>query len=301
MRRAIWLAAVMALVAAFAVPAQAGHAASVVFVNSFAGTCGGTPYDPNGPASGACVLGNDVIWQTTRPVLDDGPNSTPPQAPCNPGTNGGGSQGGCGQGVYLPGLGPPVVKPASALKLTKTGCTNQYNASCWSGGNFINVADSSVHPLAICLFAEADGDAGACKAVTRGSFYRPVSTVGAYSGTSEGCGRTYTEEVESGQWVIADLHWVHSAGTMLPITARVRFSNAVSASHTGASVFLLSNARSIAPTEPPGAGNGGLTDPGDSGTQRFSANTIQVTLPGNGPASIPAGPGAATYCPGTAF
>lgn len=303
-RKVLGLVMVIAAIAALtASPASAAHAGSVVAVNGFAGTCRGTAYE-GGEQAGGCSFGNDPIWSATRQALDD----QSPSAPCNPGNNGGGDTSGCGQGAYLPGFGPPVIKPSTPLNLDGR-CTNVHNPSCWSGGNFINIADSRLHPLAICLFADASGQAGACRTETRGAFYRPLSGLGGYSGASEGCGRVYTESLagtSNGDWTTADITWVHSAGTLLPVTGRVRrieINNDEKVGHTGTSIFLLSNARSIAPTEPPGAGNAGLLDPGDSGTQRFSVNAVSVTLPGDGQDTneFTVGQDVDRYCPELRF
>lgn len=287
MRKLIGLAAVASLVLAMMVqPAQASHPGAITVTHVFAGTCGGTPNEGD-VAAGGCVFGSDPVWDATGPVL--GPASC----------QGGATVSGCGQGVYVPGFGPPIVRPSTPFNPTAK-CNDGFNVACWDGGNFYQ---NSTHSAAVCqtLQASSSTPASDCENFARGSFFRsPTVGVGAYSGSSEGCGRIITTVGASK--TVADLGWIQSAGTMLPITMRLR-----SPAHTGTSIFALTNARPIRSElgEPPGLGNGGLpsaTDPalgpGKSGTRRFGVTGIAVTLPDNGPLSVGGGAGSSAQCLG---
>jgi hypothetical protein len=266
-------------------PAQASHPGAITVTHVFAGTCGGTPNEGD-VAGGGCAFGSDPIWDATGPVL--GPTNC----------QGGATVSGCGPGVYVPGFGPPIVRPSTPFNPT-ANCADGFNVACWGGGNFYQ---NSTHSAAVCQSVQADAatPASDCENWARGSFFRsPTVGVGAYSGSSEGCGRIIT--TIGATKTVADLGWIQSAGTMLPITMRLRLP-----AHTGSSVFALTNARPIRNElgEPPGLGNGGLpsaTDPelgpGKSGTRRFGVTGIAVTLPNNGPLSVGGGDGSDLYCP----
>ena len=288
MRKAMVVAVGLGLAVAAVQPAVASHAAGIVVAHSFAGLCGGAPTDiPGETVAGNCILGQDSIWNSAGPLL--GPS----------GCQGGPDVSGCGQGSYLPGMGPPIVGPATPFRVTRTGCNNATDPACWRGGNY---AQTTSHPAGVCLalFADAGNPGGNCSLVMVGSYYRsPTTGIGAYSGASEGCGRMVLRVGSA--TTVADASWIQSAGTILPI-----FMDVVG--HSGTQIFSLTNGRPIRSEigEPPGLGNGGYpnptdpnTGPGKSGSRRSGVTQVTVVLPGDGPTTVPAGAGASVQCPDT--